>query len=159
MKNLWIILIVVALAMPANADMKDRKETTCIIVHHSASASGNVEVFRRFHKEVNGWDDIGYHFVITNGNGAPDGQVQVGRAIEKQGAHAKNRNHNSIGVCLVGNDKFTNKQKEALVQLLATLCQKYRIEPSRKTIQRHHEKCPGNGLDLNSLVEDVRNLK
>ena len=146
---------------PKTAKMEDRKETTCIIVHHSATENGNVEIFRREHKEridKNGqkWPDIGYHFVITNGNDGPDGEIQKGRDIRKQGAHAKGRNADSVGICLVGKDQFTNKQKKALIQLLADLCQKYKIEPSSKTIQRHHEECPGQGLNLSGIIKKVR---
>ena len=136
--------------------IKDRKETSLIIIHYSATENGNVEIFRRFHKETNGWDDIGYHFVITNGKNGADGEIQKGRALQKQGAHAKGRNHNSIGICLVGNNKFTEKQKKALVQLTAELCQKYQIKPSEKTIQSHHEKCPGPGLDLPEIIKEVK---
>ena len=146
---------------PKTAKMEDRKETTIIILHHSATENGNVEIFRRAHKErvdKNGqkWPDIGYHYVITNGNDGPDGEIQKGRDIRKQGAHAKGRNADSVGICLVGNDKFTDKQKKALIQLLADLCQKYKIEPSSKTIQRHHEECPGQGLNLSDIIKKVR---
>lgn len=132
--------------------IKDRKETSLIIIHHSATENGNAEIFRRFHKETNGWDDIGYHFVITNGKGGPDGEIQKGRGLQKQGAHARGRNHNSIGICLVGNNKFTEKQKEALIRLLVKLCIMYQIDPSEKTIQAHHEKCPGPGFDLPEII-------
>jgi len=144
--------------VPANkqGEIKDRRETSLIIVHHSATENGNVEIFRRFHTETNGWDDIGYHFVITNGNGGPDGEIQKGRDLQKQGAHAKEKNYNSIGICLVGNEKFTGKQKESLIWLITGLCLKYGLEPSEKTIQPHHEKCPGQGLDIPEIIKEVK---
>ncbi len=132
-----------------SVNMVDREKTNCIIVHHSATEQGNMEVFRKFHLSK-GWDDVGYHYVITNGNGGPDGEIQAGRPVEKQGAHAKGRNHDSIGICLVGEDHFTEKQIESLLTLLVTLCNKYNLE--YKTIQPHHENCPGPGLPLNKFI-------
>ncbi|MDP2909895.1 MAG: N-acetylmuramoyl-L-alanine amidase [bacterium] len=145
-------LIIVFLFSAATNGMENRKQTNFLIVHHSDTEVGNVEIFRRVHKKDNGWEDIGYHYVITNGkggkSGGPDGEVQIGRPIEKIGAHAKGRNHNSVGICLVGKDKFTDKQIESLLQLLLQLCNKYNLEPL-KAIQPHHEKCPGPGLLVN----------
>jgi len=137
-------------------EIKTREETSIIVIHHSDTNTGNVEIFRRYHEEENGWDDIGYHFVITNGNGGFDGRIEMGRSLEKQGAHAKRRNYNSVGICLVGKNEFTKKQKCSLVLLTAVLCRFYNIEPSEKTIQGHHEKCPGSGLDLSDIIRRVR---
>lgn len=57
-----------------------------IIIHHSATDHGDVESFRRHHRNVNGWIDVGYHYVIDND---PDGEVQVGRPLAQAGAHAR----------------------------------------------------------------------
>lgn len=145
MKLRLILIISLTISAVLQAEMKDRKETACIIIHHSATIQGNVEIFQRCHRE-RGWEDIGYHFVITNGNSGPDGEIQIGRPLEKIGAHAKGRNHNSVGICLVGEDQFTAKQKDSLIRLLAKLCAEYNLEISEKTIQAHHERCPGQGL-------------
>jgi N-acetylmuramoyl-L-alanine amidase len=52
-----------------------------------------------------GWSDIGYNYVIKR-----DGTLQVGRPLERSGAHARNFNAHSIGICLVGGmDKRTGK--------------------------------------------------
>jgi N-acetyl-anhydromuramyl-L-alanine amidase AmpD len=155
-KILLILLILLGVTTTTKAEMKNRKKTSLIIVHHSNTENGNVKIFRRFHKEEKKWDDIGYHFVVTNGKGGPDGEIQKGRETKKQGAHAKNRNYNSVGICLVGNDDFTEKQKEAVIWLITGLCLKYQIEPSEKTIQPHHEKCPGSGLNLSEIIKEVK---
>lgn len=139
----------------------ERRETTMIVVHHSATTGGSVEAFRDHHVNVNGWDDIGYHFVIGNGQGAEDGEIQIGRAEHLQGAHARSgasesRNPYSVGVCLVGNNEFTVEQQISLAVLLAKLCCSYNIEPSEQTIQRHHQECPGDSLDMKRVVERVK---
>ncbi len=143
----------------AEAAMKPRESTTLIVVHHSATNGGNAEAIRRYHKEVNKWDDIGYHFVILR-----DGKVEAGRPENLVGAHARtgrsfNRNPFSVGICLIGNGQFTNEQKKALAQLLAKLCKKYEIDSlskeEKRGIQGHHEECPGPNLNLEEIKKKV----
>lgn len=162
MKKYVLIFLLFTLftATTSNA-MEDRKETTYIIIHHSAGISGNVEAFRKDHKkrlDDNGenWKDIGYHFVITNGNGGLDGEIQIGRPIKKVGSHAKGRNHDSVGICLVGVNVFTKKQIESAADSIAALCYLYNIDMSSKTVQRHSGSCPGKGLNLTSLIEQSK---
>lgn len=71
-----------------------------LIVHCAATYDtmdiGAAEI-RRVHVEENGWRDIGYHYVIRR-----DGTIEKGRDDSVVGAHVKNHNAHSIGVCLVG---------------------------------------------------------
>jgi N-acetylmuramoyl-L-alanine amidase len=76
-----------------------------IIVHCSATKAGwragapiqeIVAEFNRWHLAL-GWKGIGYHFVIGRG-----GEVAMGRAISKVGAHVRGHNAGTVGVCLVG---------------------------------------------------------
>jgi N-acetyl-anhydromuramyl-L-alanine amidase AmpD len=136
--------------IPGNLTKRDR--TTMIVIHHSATPTGNAEAFRKYHVEHNGWADIGYHIVITR-----DGRCEAGRHLDAVGAHAGSkdpakRNRISIGICLVGENDFTPAQTTALTELLATLCHKYDIAPNAMTIQGHHEQCPGSGLNLESII-------
>lgn len=98
-----------------------------IIIHCSAtkpSMSVDAEWIRRIHVDENGWSDIGYHFVICR-----DGKTETGRNIGERGAHAKNHNQDSIGVCMVGgmaedgsdDCNFTILQWSALKHLIETL--------------------------------------
>ena len=48
-----------------------------IVVHHSAGPTGSAAVFHRWHLK-RGWRGLGYHFVIGNGTGSRDGEVEVG---------------------------------------------------------------------------------
>ncbi|MBV8780617.1 MAG: N-acetylmuramoyl-L-alanine amidase, partial [Phycisphaerae bacterium] len=105
------------------------------------------------------WDELGYHFVIGNGSGSGDGQVEVGPRwpIQKHGAHAKtpdNRyNDYGIGICLVGNFMETNPtpaQMHSLAKLVAFLEERYRI-PSDSVIRHKDTKptdCPGVNLNI-----------
>ena len=80
-----------------------------IVLHHSASASGNYDQIDGEHRKILGIDGCGYHFVIGNGTGSGDGQIEVAQRWnnQKQGAHCRNaRTHDvdeyGIGICLVG---------------------------------------------------------
>ena len=79
-----------------------------IIIHCSASPEGvhyDVEDVRHWHL-AKGWLDIGYHYVITI-----DGLVQPGRPLDRQGAHTRGHNGDSIGICYVGGVEATKARK------------------------------------------------
>lgn len=113
----------------------------------SNSCQQKVEEIRRWHTDK-GWSDIGYHFVLDR-----QGDVCVGRPVERVGAHAKGHNKNSIGICLIGgfgsdaDDKFeehyTDLQRKALDNLIKDLTDTH----SNAKIRGHNEvsskACPG----------------
>ncbi|MEJ7595664.1 MAG: peptidoglycan recognition family protein, partial [Planctomycetaceae bacterium] len=83
-----------------------------IVIHHTATESGSVESIHEEHlnrrdAEGNPWLGIGYHFVIGNGQGMPDGTVQATFRWQEQiqGAHSGSEvfNARGIGICLIGN--------------------------------------------------------
>lgn len=119
------------------------------ILHHSGTAEGNVEVFRAYHKSL-GWGDVGYHYIITNGDGGPDGELQLGRDILTVGAHCPGRNTDSIGICLVGNfvdgSYATEEQLKTLASLLRNLTLRFDI-PIEQIIghkEAYATDCPGD---------------
>lgn len=63
---------------------------------------------------------IGYHYVIL-----PDGDMEAGRSPEEVGAHCEGHNSHSIGICLVGRDKFTQAAWNALYALIVQLKARY----------------------------------
>lgn len=72
---------------------------------------------------------IGYHYVIET-----TGKIVRGRSLSETGAHAKGQNTNSIGICLVGLDKFTHEQWATLKSLVYSL----------QTRFKHHLKVIGH---------------
>ena len=75
------------------------RKITFIIVHCSANKEGStlrVADIDRYHRSL-GWNGCGYHYVIPI-----DGTIEQGRPEEKVGAHCKNHNSHSIGVCYIG---------------------------------------------------------
>ena len=107
------------------------------IIHCSASTFGDAAEIRRWHK-ARGWSDIGYHFVIR-----PDGEIEVGRTLDKIGAHCEGQNTQSIGTCLIGNTKFSEAQFAALRRIHGML---QALFPGIKAYgHRHfnpHKTCP-----------------
>lgn len=98
-----------------------------IIIHCTGTIPSNsttVEAVRNYHVKHNGWKDIGYHYLIYL-----DGSIHQGRPIDQSGAHTKNHNSTTIGVCYVGGldsnkkpkDTRTPEQVEALHKLVEAL--------------------------------------
>jgi hypothetical protein len=63
-----------------------------------------------------GLTSIGYHYVI-----GITGQVETGRHPNEIGAHVAGHNAHSIGICLVGNDRFTPEQWSSLDSLITEI--------------------------------------
>jgi len=109
-----------------------------IVIHHSATDRGNAASFDQSHR-ARGWDELGYHFVIDNGVGGPDGRIEVGSRWTKQkwGAHTggtpnNEYNNHGIGICLVGDFSGhmpSRAQLASLERLVRQLAGKYRIDP------------------------------
>ena len=128
-----------------------------IVLHHSAAASGNYDQIDREHRKVLGYDGCGYHFVIGNGAGSADGQIEVAQRWDnqKQGVHCRNAKSQDmdeygIGICLVGDldqQAPTPRQIEATQALVSYLSQRYRIEPNHVSTHAHLAStptvCPG----------------
>ncbi len=137
---------------------------SAIIVHCSASIWGNVSMIDRWHKEKN-WKGIGYHYVILNGRltkwdykSDKDGQLELGRDLEKVGAHVHEHNENSIGICVIGNDKFSRLQHMTLITTLLLLMNSFGL--SAENVKGHYEldenkTCPN--MDMDILRDELNN--
>lgn len=116
------------------------KKINKIIIHCSATPNGrhhDAADIDRWHKE-NGWSGIGYHYVICT-----TGKVDKGRDESVIGAHAYGHNKDSIGICIIGNNKYNAVQWYRLRELVAQLITKY---PDAKVIGHNevsHKSCPG----------------
>jgi N-acetylmuramoyl-L-alanine amidase len=101
-----------------------------IVIHCSDTPESmdiGVADIRRWHTDQppfgNGWDDIGYHYVIRR-----DGTVEAGRDEDVPGAHVVGYNAHSIGICLVGgrgDGGYTGDQWAHLYLLVNDLLTRY----------------------------------
>ena len=146
--------------------MIKRELTDTIVIHCSATPETmdiGVEKIKEWHVKDNGWDDVGYHFIITR-----DGTIEPARPEDMQGAHAPRVNHRSIAICMIGgsdanggwSNNFTDEQWVTLKALLLNLTKKYEI----KKIIGHYQvddkkECPSfkvpEYLEENNLQEYI----
>jgi hypothetical protein len=142
------------------------KKWTTIIIHHSATETGNAAIFDRMHREENHWDGVGYDFVIGNGTDSGDGEVEVTFRWRKQiaGAHCGGTpgnwaNEEAVGICLVGNFDYsvpTARQMQSLTELINFLQQRYGISMDciyghRNTPGARITDCPGTRFPMARL--------
>jgi len=134
-----------------------RRDWRYIVVHHSATPSGSAQSFHAAHLK-RGWDGLGYHFVIGNGKGMRDGQIQSGFRWPKQreGAHAGDDlfNQHGIGICLVGDfskSAPTAKQMKSLRRLCDFLSAYCAVSPQNLRLHGDFRKtaCPGKHFPRN----------
>jgi N-acetyl-anhydromuramyl-L-alanine amidase AmpD len=129
-----------------------------IVLHHSATPAGGLASIDRSHREVRGWDECGYHFVIGNGSESGDGEIEVGGRWLKQkhGAHTRVEsnpgsnlyNEEGIGVCLIGDFDVappTPKQVDSCRRLVAYLQERCRVPAQGITTHGDldNTECPG----------------
>ncbi len=138
-----------------------------IVIHHSASDSGSAQSFDSYHRNVNRWEELGYHFVIGNGNGSADGKIEIGSRWVKQkhGAHCKTPdnyyNEHGIGICMVGNFQNsapTHAQMASLTRLVQALLQECGISPLNVVTHSGvtgRTACPGAKFPLHRLKQAV----
>ncbi len=137
------------------------REWRHIVIHHSATDGGSVESIDKAHKG-RGWDGVGYHFVIGNGDGMGDGEIESTFRWRGQthGAHAGNTEYNErgIGICLIGNfeeEQPSGAQLSSVKRLVSVLKHEYAI-PSGEVIAHRDVKktaCPGKNLPLAEISQ------
>lgn len=138
-----------------------------IIVHHSATREGSSLQFNIYHQSK-GWDSVGYHFVIDNGQSdKTDGFIEITPRWLKQldGAHCKagEMNTQGIGICLVGDfndERVTDAQMTSLVFLVNKLRKYYKI-PARnilghRDVHGANTDCPGRHFPWSSFKQKLR---
>ncbi len=115
------------------------------IVHHTAgsntySASQSASIVRAielYHVEANGWNDIGYNFLVDKYGQIFEGRYGgMTRAVI--GAHALGFNVGSVGIALLGNynsAKLTSAARSALVSLLAWRLDVAHVDPLSKVVR------------------------
>ncbi len=149
---------------------RSERAWSAIIIHHSATDEGNATIIDKWHRENNGWDGIGYDFVIGNGTNSGDGEVEPTYRWRGQltGAHCGGTpgnwaNEEGIGICLVGDFNRTvptKRQMESLAKLVRFLQQRYHIPKSRvfghgSTPGGHVTDCPGRRFPMSWLKANI----
>lgn len=84
---------------------RNQSAITRIVRHHSATTGGDVFAFQNSWRNL-GWHTGGYHEVILR-----DGTVQIAYNPTTITNGARNQNHNTYHICVVGNGSFTAEQE------------------------------------------------
>jgi N-acetylmuramoyl-L-alanine amidase len=136
------------------------RQIQLIVIHCSATQSGKrlstasqsaAEVINRWHKdrgfarqpqavrEFNtALPHIGYHYVIDL-----DGRAINGRSLAEPGAHAKDYNAASVGICLIGGAEKTARYTSAQWATLAQLVQGISLDhgvPLQSPLRRYGKR-------------------
>jgi len=138
-----------------------------VVQHHSWSPTAaqchgisTVRGIRRYHMGVRGWSDNGYHLLI-----APLGGIYLARPLRRSGGHCIARNHDSVGVCFIGNyDRGHDAPPQRwpgypqLVSAVALICARFGIPPERIMPHSHYDPktCPGSGFSMGEFRRAVR---
>jgi len=128
-----------------------------IVVHHSGNTDTPKKI-RDFHVNKNGWDDIGYHFMISR-----EGNITTGRNLETIGAHVQGYNSHSIGICLLGNfdtEEPKELQLSALNRLINDLIGDLGLESDCVKFHRDFEgvkkSCPGKNISKELILNQPK---
>ncbi|TAF97494.1 MAG: hypothetical protein EAZ32_02950 [Cytophagia bacterium] len=157
-----------------------------IIVHHEAGSntpSNFTNVVRNiyvFHTQTNGWNDVGYNFLVAQDGTVFEGRDGQGRldGDNVQGAHFCGFNAGTMGICLLGDYMTAQPPAPALASLTKLVAWKMKkenlVEPGSRSLHASSGKnlavlsahrdgcatsCPGDNLyaRLEQLRTDVAN--
>ena len=123
-----------------------------VVLHHSWRPSraqydgaATVRGIQRFHQRAQGWDDVGYHYLV-----GPDGVVFRGRPEDAVGAHCV-PNSGKLGICVVGDydpdaDELTEASWRSVRSLVLRIAGRYDLGPGNLTGHRDYspKSCPGD---------------
>ena len=139
-------------------DPKPPREETDVghlVVHHSAGNNADTNYINTvrniylLHTQSNGWDDIGYNFLV-----APNGIIFKGRdpqgvADEDNilGAHFCGKNSNTMGVCMLGDFMKVRPTSNAVFSLKYLLAWKLKKDRLDAFGQTKHPRETGNYLN------------
>ena len=135
---------------------------TLLVIHCSAvrpdqtSSAAQIDTWHRRDRHYK--FGIGYHYVVRR-----DGQIEPGRPEWMVGAHCKNHNAHSLGICYEGglnargqpDDTRTLAQKLAMLQLLEVLHRKY----PKALIVGHHDLNPQKDCPCFDAVKEYAELQ
>lgn len=135
-----------------------------VVIHHTWRPTATdyrgietVRSVRRYHMDVRGWSDNGYHVMV-----GPDGKVFLCRPLQRAGAHVRGRNAHTIGVAMIAD--FDREEPECYGglrtchEVVAALLERFDLPIS--AIRFHREfapkTCPGRKLALHAFRQAVK---
>lgn len=153
----------------------EKRKFTRIFIHCSDSEYGTALMINSWHV-ARGWKMCGYHEVLQNGYPTKswfnkrirvpylEGAVEIGRAIDsdnlfepgEMGAHVKNFNTGSYGICIIGKKHFTDKVLNAALTVTRYRMMQFGLDAD--DVLGHYEKDPVKTCPNIDMKEFRRNL-
>ena len=137
-----------------------------VIIHHTwrptaAQYQGlaTVQGVRRYHMQVRGWSDNGYHFMI-----GPPGDIFRCRPLDRPGAHCRGQNQHSVGLAYIANFDEENPAEYRGLQMgqkvVAALLERFELAPDDVYFHRDYadKTCPGTRLNRDEYRRQVEGL-
>jgi hypothetical protein len=165
----------VPLTLPQFRDMLSRfpfsRAVSVVHMHHTWRPNrgqykglASIDAMHEFHTKERGFSDIAQHITI-----APDGTIWTGRNWNKAPASATGHNGSEqsgpfmfemIGDFDTGQDPFDNPQRSTVLEVIAAIQGRFRLPPEALRFHRQmaQKSCPGTGIDLDEVIEAVRQL-
>ncbi len=145
----------------------DPKQWEAIVIHDSGNMVGNAKQIDASHKRM-GFGGLGYHFVITNGDGGKDGDLERGYRWKMQfsGKHTRGRlatwyNDHAIGICLIGDGDRrspTQAQLDRLAVVVRQLQERFGI-PRQNVIVNYGVQSGRQGSHLFPMADFTQQLR
>ena len=155
-------------------------EVTHLVVHHSAGVNtsddwaATVRGIWNYHVNSNGWDDVGYNWLVD-----PNGVLYEGRGDDVRGAHFCGNNTGTQGVCMLGtyiDVAPTEAAMETVKEYLAWKSAADNLDPTAVSfhaptgddvprVAGHRDgcstTCPGNALyaEMPTLRQNIRQFQ
>lgn len=144
----------------ANPSDLDWDYNTVVIHHLGRWIADNPVSVQSSHMDKNGWDDVGYHFMVNKG-----GQVYEGRRLVFKGANVEGANTGKIGVLVMGHFEKEylifgeTPSKQHLAGTIRIVTALKSLFPTLSKLGGHRDykkktECPGN--QLYPLLDGIR---
>ncbi|CAF0811694.1 unnamed protein product [Rotaria sp. Silwood1] len=142
-------------ARPAKSRTPMTTPVQYVVIHHTTGGTcttksdciSKMKGFQNYHMDSNGWDDIGYSFLVGE-----DGNIYEGRGWTYAGAHTYGYNSKSIGISVIG-DYSSRKPNAGAINAVKALikCGVSRGYIRSNYLLRGHRDldstaCPGNSF-------------
>ena len=133
-----------------------------VILHHTYRPTteqykglATIQGIWQYHTKTCGWSDIGYHLLV-----GPEGAIWLGRPIDREGAHTKGQNGDSIGISMIGDfddEKLGEKQRVATTAGLRALLERYELSANAINFHRDYSRktCPGSKINKQEVRQWV----
>jgi hypothetical protein len=141
--------------LPDPKPPREATEVEHLVVHHSAGSNTDTNYLNTirniylFHTQSNGWDDIGYNFLVAPNGVVFNGRDPKGVADDDNilGAHFCGKNQNTMGVCMLGDFMKVRPTEKAIFSLKYLLAWKLKKDGINAFGQTKHPQNTGSLLN------------